>query len=122
MVHLLLPVWDLHLYVVRVIGLARLICAIIVHDISNQVLQRFEPHAQNGAQLAESVDVARVIDQVFLAQVPGKLLGEVVAILCEGIVVATVPEITKVVDDLVHIIAGIVSEPDRQALLQHESS
>lgn len=62
MVHLLLPVRYLHLNVVGMISFARLICAIIVHDISNQVLQRFEPHAQNGAQLAESVDVARIVD------------------------------------------------------------
>lgn len=45
-----------------------------------------------------------------------------VAILCKGIVVAAVPELAEVLDDIVHFIIIVVCDTDRDHFFQHEAS
>lgn len=80
----------------------------IIDNVSHKFLQWFEPHTENGAQLAESVHVTWVVILVFCTKKCAKSLGKVIAILRKWIIVAPVPKFTKIGDYIVHFIVRIV--------------
>lgn len=51
----------------RGVALGCIIFFIIVHNITDKLLQWLEPHSENTSQLAKPVDVARVVDMILLA-------------------------------------------------------
>jgi RNA processing factor Prp31 len=73
-------------------------------------LQRFEPHPEDGAELAEPIDVTRVVKLATVADVLDQQICEVVAVPRKWVIVSTVPEISEVVNNLVDFVRIVVRD------------
>ena len=100
----------------------RLMRVVVLDQVTNQLLQWFEPHPKDGAKLAKSVHIGWTVEAFAVANVLYQFRGEGVAILPERIVVSAVPELTVVLDNLIDFIPIVVGRPDRYSLTQCQPS
>lgn len=89
---------------------------IIANDITNYVLQGFEPHAQDRSKLCKTVYVRRIVVSLTVDQMLHELLSKLVAIFTKRIVVYSVPERSELVNNLNYLLRTVISKPDREWL------
>ena len=71
-------------------------------------MQWSEPHPENGAELAEPIDVAWDVKLAMVADVLDKQHSEVVTVPRKWVIVSAVPEISEVLDYIVDFIRIVV--------------
>lgn len=92
------------------------IIGLVVNDIAHELLQRFEPHSEDRAELCEAVDVAGHIENLHVTHVLDQVLCEIIAVFGKGVVVFTMPEVAKRIDDVIDLICAVVSHTHGQRL------
>jgi hypothetical protein len=91
----------------------------VVNHVAEQLLKWIEPHFEKRTYLSKSVDVLRIV--VALTDDLSKKFREIIAVFAKWVVLVALPELPKVVCDIVDFINSEVSDTYLDLFFQLET-